>query len=508
MAESAPNNNFKHNEPRLTELELLEYCAPFVYKMVWFAQKGYTPHYYQQLFHCMHGADEHLLRFRHLVAGRRGGKTLSAAWELLYYCLHPEMFHLDAHGEVNDKPIYAWVLFKDNPTGKASWDTFREVLKAAGLTHGVEYKENRTNRWFEFANGAFVHFRTAEDPQSLRGAGLDIMWIDEAAFIPNEDAWVVSRPALSDKQGIIITTTTPSGKNWFWREFWSDMAQKSDIQGRVEYRSIDNPYFAKEEWELLLESYHPMQFRQEFMAAFDAFAGRELSADWLLYYTLGKGDAKHIEVPRMANSNRFDLKLFMGVDPAISLADHADRFAMALIGVTSDNRQVFLLETYAGHIAFPDQVDKIREWHIKYRPMLIGIESNAYQAALAQQVSRLDTIAPVVPIISQQRKKWERILGMSPLFKIGKVRIRETQRDFIDEWLDYDSQVKNPQDDVLDAVEIALQTAGALLPELPKVDAFVERPLSLEELARADRPGGKGLTDKYGYFDEYLGGDW
>ena len=503
-------NNFKFSEPRLSTEELLEFCAPFAHKLVWFATRPepYLPHYYQQLFHCMHDEESHLLRFRHLVAGRRGGKTLSAAWELLYYCIHPEFFHLDYHGTVSDRPVYAWVLFKDNPTGKASWDAFRDVLKKSGLTHGVEYKENRTNRWFEFANGAFVHFRTAEDPQSLRGAGLDIMWIDEAAFIPSQDAWEVSRPALSDKQGMVMTTTTPSGKNWFWREFWQGKAATSDNQGRVEYRSIDNPFFAKEEWELLLETYHPMQFRQEFMASFDAFAGRELAAEWLHYYTLGKGDDKHIEVPRIEGTQRFDLKLFMGVDPAISLSDRADKFAMALIGVDKDSR-VFLLETFASSaVPFPEQVDKIREWHIKYRPQLIGVESNAYQAALVQQVTRLEGLAPVVPIISQQRKKWERILGMAPLFKIGKVRIRETQKDFIDEWLDYDSQVKNPHDDLLDAVEIALQTAGALLPALPESKLFVERPLTLEELARADRPGGKGLTDKYGLFDEYLGGDW
>jgi hypothetical protein len=52
----------------------------------------------------------------------------------------------------------------------------------------------------------------------------------------------------------------------------------------VEYRSLDNPYFLKEEWEAAKLDLHPMLFRQEFMASFDSMAGKELSGDWLKYY--------------------------------------------------------------------------------------------------------------------------------------------------------------------------------------------------------------------------------
>jgi hypothetical protein len=58
-------------------------------KLAWFIEKGYTPHLYQLAFHTL--ANDRLLRFRMLVAGRRGGKTLSAAWEVVFYCLHPEV---------------------------------------------------------------------------------------------------------------------------------------------------------------------------------------------------------------------------------------------------------------------------------------------------------------------------------------------------------------------------------------------------------------------------------
>ena len=53
------------------------------------------------------------------------------------------------------------------------------------------------------------------------------------------------------------------------------------------------------------------------------------------------------------------------------------------------------------------------------------------------------------------------------LFQIGKVRIKQEHRDFIDEWINYDASISNPKDDCLDSVEIALRAAGALLPGMP-----------------------------------------
>ena len=514
LASSAlPTNvkrNFHYKDSRLAPEELATYLASFPLKFAWFLSRKYKPHYYQAIFHALQDDDERLLRFRHLVAGRRGGKTLSAAWDTAFYCIFPSEFHWDAHKTKADEPLYCWALYKDNPTGLAAWTTFRNVMQRSGLEYGKDYKEHKGNRWFEFENGSFVHFRTAEDPESLRGAGLDIMWIDEAAFIPNERAWEVASPALADKEGIVYTTTTPQGKNWFWSEFFSEKAQEQEWQGRVEYRSIDNPYFPREEWKRYLRSYHPLQFKQEFMAAFDALAGRELHGDWLKYYTLKREpDGDKPPIPRNpANPEKYDLTLYMGVDPAISLAEKADRFAMSLVGIQEKTGNAFLIKQYVGKIPFPEQLDKIQEWHTQYRPSIIAIEANAYQAALEQQVARLPGLPNTIPIISRE-KKFERILAMAPLFRTGRVRILEEHRDFIDEWLNYDSTIKNPEDDALDSVEIALRAAGALLPRMPKVGLFEEeKPAStVEEWVRRDMPGSiwsKG-TENY---DPTMGADW
>jgi hypothetical protein len=153
-------------------------------------------------------------------------------------------------------------------------------------------------------------------------------------------------------------------------------------------------------------------------------------------------------------------------------------------------------------------VDKINEWFIKWRPHYIGIEKVAYQAALAQQVSRLEGFPPVVPII-RKGKKFERIMSMAPLFKIGRVKILKEQVDFINEWVDYDSAVRNPKDDCLDSMEITLSLAGVLLPHIARdvnTGGYWDMSdNSIEALRARDLPSRNKETAGV---DEHLGADW
>lgn len=449
-----PNYSFKDGvdvAPKDLEAILMAYPEKFG----WFLSKGYMPHYWQSLFHA-NSNNGHLTRFRHLVAGRRGGKTLSAAWEVLFYCLFPEQFHLDARGKKDTTPLWVWATSKDYKVLRPALLTLRKVITQAGMEIGKDVKENRGSMTFEFPNGSLIEFKSSDDPQSLRGAGLDILWMDEAAFIRSEEPWQVMRPALSDKEGLLITTTTPDGKNWFYDEFWNKDALKDPNQGRVEYRSIDNPYFPKNEWEYTKQRYHPLLFAQEYMAAFDSMAGRDLAGDWLKYYTQD-------DLPRTPDGTLEKLRTYIGVDPAVSMSGKGDRFVITVVGVSRQN-EVFLIDQYAAKIPFVDQLEKIQEYHIRYKPDIIGIESNAYQAALVQQAERLPSMPPIVPIFAKG-KKFERIMAMSPLFRIGKVRIKAEHKDFIDEWINYDASIQKPKDDCLDSMEIALRCAGALLGE-------------------------------------------
>jgi predicted phage terminase large subunit-like protein len=484
--------NYKASEGLPSEANLIDALSLSGAKLLWFLRSSYTPHAWQQLFHTMRTEKGRITRFRHLAAGRRGGKTLSAAWECAYYLVHPEEYWKDFHDKESDKPILLWCLTENFSFSQAAYRAFKEVLDQAKLQHGVDYWERKGDRFFEFPDGSIIYFRSADNPNALRGSGLHGLWIDEAAFLRNEEAWITVRPALADKQGFVITTTTPDGKNWFWETFFAPEHLDSPFQGRVEYRSIDNPYFPKDEWEEQMKSMHPLIFRREYMAAFDAMAGKELQYDWLKFY-------KPDDLPPLK-----EMRVYIGVDPAISMAERADKFVLTVVGVKKDNTNAYIIEQFVGKIPFHEQLDKITEFHHKYHPMMIGIESTAYQVALVQQSMRLPGLPNVVPMFAKG-KKHERILAMSPSFKVGRVLIHEGMKDFIQEWIDYDPELKNPKDDCLDSAEIAMRTAGILLPGTYEEDVEPEA-ITLKERLRKHMEDAFGDSDQG--FDEFLGTEW
>ncbi len=453
-------------DPQFIKSKTVELIQRYPHKINWFLERGYSPHFYQLWFHCAQ-TDNLLTRWRSLVAGRRGGKTLSAAWEMSYYMINPERWWIDNHGEYSAENPWWWFVAKDHTVGLAGLLTFREVMAKSGLKINVDYKENRNDRFYEIGNGR-IDFRSAENPASLVGSGLNGLWIDESAKIPTDEAWLVVRPCLSDKRGSGIFTTTPEGKNWFYEYFHSPESKKNKHISRVEYRSIDNTYFRTSEWEEQLKTYPPLAFKREYMASFDAFTGRDLQGDWLNWYDWEDLPLRD-GVTKGVHPNDFDLDYYVGVDPAISVAHSSDHFAVAILGVPKKAaNRAYLIDIQKHHIKFAEQLDLINDIQLKYNPVSIGIEQTAYQLALVQQAERLESF-PNILGIKAGGKKIERIISMSPAFRTARVLLRKDQKEFIDEWLDYDTENKNANDDALDATEIALRSAGILTEQPVKV---------------------------------------
>ncbi|GAG38423.1 unnamed protein product, partial [marine sediment metagenome] len=70
-------------------------------------------------------------------------------------------------------------------------------------------------------NGSTIWFKSADNPDSLLGEGIDLLIMDEAARI-KEDTWLGSiRPNLDDIQrtGHMVAVSTPRGHNWFYKEW-------------------------------------------------------------------------------------------------------------------------------------------------------------------------------------------------------------------------------------------------------------------------------------------------
>lgn len=169
--------------------------------------------------------------------------------------------------------------------------------------------------------------------------------------------------------------------------------------------------------------------------------GTLLKRDWLHF--VGRK-----EIPKLS-----DLRIYMGIDLAISESEQADYTTIAVAGVSQYD--VYLLKVYRVKLDFPQQIEAIKAYAKQWRPVCINIESNAYQLAMHQH---LFATTPLPVRASKTLKdKMSRFVGMSANFENGRIRIAEDiDEEFIKEWTEFPD---SKHDDYLDAVEKVLEVS-------------------------------------------------
>lgn len=192
-------------------------------------------------------------RFQILTAGRRWGKTKLAARRIIRRAL------------AEPDQLCWWVANYYNNTRRGYAEVVRQIPPEL-LAKPAPRSTSNTLR-LEFKNGSVMEFYSGGSPDSLVGAGVDYMVIDEAALIAEEVWFQHLRPTLMDTGGGALIISTPRGRNWFWK-LWT-MGQR----GKTGYRSwrfssYDNPYIPNEELDQSKESMPDLVFRQEVMAEF------------------------------------------------------------------------------------------------------------------------------------------------------------------------------------------------------------------------------------------------
>lgn len=130
----------------------------------------------------------------------------------------------------------------------------------------------------ELPGGGSVTVRSAHDPDSLRGVGLDGLVMDEVAFF-EERAWTEAlRPTLADRQGWAVFISTPDGPNWFADLF--NRVPSDPGWERWQRPTSDNPLIPDAE---LLEAERnsgQRAFAQEYLAQFVDMAGAEFPGSY------------------------------------------------------------------------------------------------------------------------------------------------------------------------------------------------------------------------------------
>ena len=229
------------------------------FKEKWFDYMGYKPHKGQAK---LHFPTKEEARFFVMICGRRFGKSTAAAMEATYYASQP------------NKQVWLVGLSYD----KADI-MFREVWKrmVIGKANDIE-KASEKERYIRFKWGSVIEGKSADNPDSLVGAGLDLLVIDEAAKIKRKIWEMYLSPTLADKKDSkCVFISTPEGFNWLYDMY---LLGKSDkLWESHQAPSWENQYaFPDGEGDpFLIERKRNMSkemFDQEFGSEFTSFEGK------------------------------------------------------------------------------------------------------------------------------------------------------------------------------------------------------------------------------------------
>lgn len=205
-------------------------------------QIDYSPYPYQMLMHQCEA------RFRLIAGAIRTGKDYSMTFECVRYAF------ACANEDRPDTLIpkaRAWIVAPYESIATEDFNQLRRIIPRELI---ADY--NKTTKTLITKNGCMFEVKSAYDPESLVGVGLDVVLITEAARIKDlEDVWSnlegrlnSEHRGLDGKGGIALINSSPLGANYFYTMFkWGDNANpdKDPQWQSFRWQHWDNPANAK-----------------------------------------------------------------------------------------------------------------------------------------------------------------------------------------------------------------------------------------------------------------------
>ncbi|WP_254547496.1 terminase large subunit [Halomarina pelagica] len=207
-------------------------------------------------------------RFRIVRAGRRAGKNILAVADQIEYARAPARSPWGA-----DRQATCWWV---GPTYDQAYRYgFLKALENLP-EHWIDGEPKRSEPYeIPLANGTTIEYRTFDKPESLQGAGVDHLVIDEAPYMPGSIWEGDLRPMLLDNQGCALLIGKPLTRNYFYR---LDKRGDSDSPEHADYASwhatsYDNPTIPDSEIDSERGSTSERAFRREYLAEYIDDAG-------------------------------------------------------------------------------------------------------------------------------------------------------------------------------------------------------------------------------------------
>lgn len=319
----------------------------------------------------------------------------------------------------------------------------------------------------ELLNGSVQRFRSADDPERLRGLNNSFFGIDEGA-LTKKDIWLIGLATLREHGGAgqAWVATTPRGrKNWVYEVFQSNRPNHAIVFAST----FDNPFTSNEWKEDLRRDYGVGQWaEQELEGRFCDSQGPLIKREWL----------QIVEPESVPPKDKF-VVCVRGWDLAVSTKASADFTAGVLLGLTADAK-IYVLDVVRGKWEWPDARRVIRQVaQIDGVETSLVIETNAFQLAAFQEIYQDPELAPY-PIIEckRERDKMSYALPLAVRAQQGQAFIKNASwtAEYVDELCIFDGTESSQSlsiehrrhDDQVDATTNAFQH---LVPP-PKVERW------------------------------------
>lgn len=161
-----------------------------------------------------------------IVAGRQTGKTFYMQNDAVMRALN------------NPRHRMFWVSPIQDQANKVMKDIEAMFSKHQDLWTQIIKRYDRKANEMYFYNGSFIKFRSADSGDNLRGATLDYIYLDEAAYMKLDFINEVLLPMVTRTGGRVTAASTFNGPNWFFD--WYKEGQEQENWHQI--KSIKRTY--------------------------------------------------------------------------------------------------------------------------------------------------------------------------------------------------------------------------------------------------------------------------
>lgn len=296
--------------------------------------------------------------------------------------------------------------------------TFLEIAEKAIV------KFNKAEMYMQLSDGKEILFRSADNPERLRGINLGWAGLDEAALVKKDTLDIlIGRVRLHP--GKIWLTTTPKGtNNWLYEFINRENARV------FKSRTFDNPFLPQSYIEELKNSYTKDFYRQEVLAEFVDYSG-------------GVYDP-----PTYYDSLPNNYKLGFAFDIAYTQKKTSD-YCVILVGRYTDNK-LYIEDMFRKQIKSGAFVKYMKMWQLMY-------PAKAHTRISGTEKGFTDWLKDAGVKVIEEQTIGDKLINAQPsavAWNKGEILIPSDApwtKDLVQEVTQF-SGIDDPHDDIVDAL--------------------------------------------------------